>query len=140
MELSELQVDVEGYVRFTEPVKMTESELNEFIEWAYVKGHINLKKKKLDKTFAEYDRKMGGVKGPMRHWLPSERKHVLETVGEETDAVGEELGRSGMSIYMERAKLLARFEAYSMKEENVGKSRDELVNAFISETYGNDEE
>jgi hypothetical protein len=116
-----IERDSEGLVRLPDEFPMTSEQLKELVEQFYVRGHINLKIKQHDKPFAEMG---GGMKGGKsktpRKWTDDERKIVLQTVDETTEMVGEKLGRSGMSIYMQRAALLAAFEAWKHEQSKKG--------------------
>jgi hypothetical protein len=132
----ELQRDSEGYVRFSEPMQMTMQQYEEVVEQLWVKAGIDVKKKVLERTFKEYDGERGVKPRIMRRWTDEERRHVLMTVEDECDAVGKELGRSGMSIFMRRAQLLAEFESWQMSDEGKlwkEKSREEQVKKFLKQ-------
>ena len=138
----ELQRDSEGFVRLSMPVNMTERQYDEVIEQLWVKAEINVKKRQLSKTFAEHDKVFGSKERHPKKWTDEERKYVLKTVDTDCDTVGTALGRSGMSIYMQRAQLLADFESWLMDDGKKFKSasRDEQINEFLSDSDGDDED
>lgn len=133
MKDAEIQRDSLGFVRITEPVKMTELQFREFIEQLWVKAQINLKKKQLDKTFDEYDKVFGIKPKTMKKWTDEERKYLLMNPGVDHGTVGVALGRSYMSIKMQR-DIDSDFAGWQLSEEGVkhsGESREAQIDAFL---------
>jgi hypothetical protein len=119
---------------------MEERQCKEFIEQLWVKAQIDVKKKQLDKTFAEYDKVMGIVKGPSKRWTNEEYKYLLMHPGEDHGTVGAALGRSYMSIKMQR-DIDSDFAAWQLSEEGQQhgeKTREQQIDAFLHEEEAND--
>jgi hypothetical protein len=114
-----LQKDSEGFIRLAEPIHTSNAQTEAIIEAIYVSTGINLQLKQLSDTFANYDRNSGikGQRGLMRRWSDEERLYVLLHHEDGDEAVGQVLGRSFMSVYMDKSKLLSRFIAWQNSEE-----------------------
>jgi hypothetical protein len=129
-----LERDNAGAIRFSDDVRVTEQQAKEIVEQVYLKAKVNLEFKQLAGTFAEE----GGGKGvhpkSSKKWTIEDRRIVLQSVGESNEGVGLKLGRSGMSIHMQRSGLLAAFDAWKFNagiDGTLPKTREEQIDEFL---------
>lgn len=134
-----IERDSEGRVRFPEDLKLEEHIVEEISEIIYMKTKKDIVVKQLDITFKEHD-KSHGIKsrGAGRKWTDEEDEYVLLHHEDGNDEVGDELGRTGMSVFMHRSHLLSKYDEWKNDNPQLieGKSREEIVKLFI---YGETE-